>query len=251
MERTGARPGVPLRAVRAAVFTTLCVTLSTTSHVLLTRTPVALSTLVPVGAAVFALAYVLADRERGFRHIAGLLVPVELAADTVFTTGQHTCYGQAGGPVTGPLRSVGVDLLCRGGELGTPLARDGSISPMGEAHPWLPVPPAGPAVLPWLLLIAHVAVGLLAAAWLWRGDAALEGLLRAVPACAFRPVLLLASADAAGPFPVRRQVLPVRRLPLPRPLFRLGHCVVRRGPPLPVQRGSTTARTKGIGTGSR
>ncbi|MFH8343321.1 hypothetical protein [Streptomyces sp. NPDC018045] len=238
MERTGARPGAPpgapLRAARAAVFTALCVTLSAASHVLLTRTPVAPATLLPVGAAVFALAYVLADRERGFWRIAGLLVPVELAADTVFTTGQHTCYGPAGGPVTGPLHSVGVDLLC-GGEPGTPLAREGGLShalrAMAAAHPGLPVPPAGSPALPWLLLAAHIAVGLLAAAWLWRGDAALARLLRAVPAFAFRPLLLAAAADATGPYPAHRRIRPVRLLPLLRPLPRLGHCVVRRGPP--------------------
>ncbi|MEU2791930.1 hypothetical protein [Streptomyces sp. NPDC007100] len=228
MERTGARPGAPsggqLRAVRAALFTALCLTLSASSHVLLSRTPVALSMLLPVGAAVFALAYVLADRERGYGHIAGLLVPVELAADTVFTTGQHACYGQAGGPVTGPLRSVGVDLLCSGGELGTPLART-------AAHLGVPAPPAGPALLPWLLLAAHVSVGLLASAWLWRGDAALGRLLRAVAALAFRPLLLVSAA--AVPSAVRRRARPVL-LPRSRPLHRLGHTVVRRGPPRPV-----------------
>ncbi|RSO06435.1 hypothetical protein DMH18_28240 [Streptomyces sp. WAC 06783] len=228
MERTGARPGapsgVPLRAVRAAVFAALCLTLSAASHVLLTRTPVALTTLVPVGVAVFALAYALADRERGFRHIAGLLVPVELAADTVFTSGQHTCYGQGGGPVTGPLRSVGVDLLCGGGDLGA-----GSSPPLRAMED----APEGAAVLPWLLLVAHIAVGLLAAAWLWRGDAALDRLLYAVRACAFRPLRLVAAASAAGPCAARRRVRPLRPLPRPRPLPRLGHCVVRRGPPRP------------------
>ncbi|MFH8410609.1 hypothetical protein ACH4FX_38445 [Streptomyces sp. NPDC018019] len=242
MERTGARPGAPsggqLRAVRAASFTALCVTLAASSHVLLSRTPVALSTLVPVAAVVFALAYAPAGRQRGFRHIAGLLVPVELAADTVFTTGQHACYGQAGGPVTGPLHSVGVALLCSGGGLGTPLARHGGAShalrTLGEAHPGLPVPPAGSAMIPWLLLVAHIAVGLLAAVWLWRGEAALERLLRAVPAFAFRPLLLATATSAVGPFALCRRVRPVHPLPRLRPLPRLGHCVVRRGPPRPV-----------------
>ena len=61
-----------------------------------------------VAVTVFALAYALAGRERGFGRIAALLIPLELAADTVFTTGQHVCYGRAGGPVAGPLpRSAG------------------------------------------------------------------------------------------------------------------------------------------------
>lgn len=110
MERTGARPGAPpgghLRAVRAGLFTALCLTPSASSHVLLSRTPVALS-----------------------------------------------------------------------------------------------------ALLPWLL--------------------------RTVAALAFRP-LLPVSAAAAAPAAVRRRARPVHLLPRSRPLHRLGHSVVRRGPPRPV-----------------
>ena len=72
--------------------------------------------LAAAAAAVFLIAYALAGRrERGFGRIAALLIPLELAADTVFTTGQHVCYGRAGGPVAGPLRSVGFDVLCGDG----------------------------------------------------------------------------------------------------------------------------------------
>ena len=69
------------RALRAALFTVLAVTLSTTSHVLLSGAPLPLPTVALVGATVFALAWSLAARERGFGRIAALLVPLELAAD--------------------------------------------------------------------------------------------------------------------------------------------------------------------------
>src|SRR5690349_4434904 len=116
--------GIQLRAVRAALFTALVVTLSSASHVLLSQVPLPVNTVAAVAAAVFAAAYALAGRERGFARIAGLLIPLELAADTVFTTGQHVCYGRAGGPVAGPLRSVGWDLLCGSNtQVGTPLVR--------------------------------------------------------------------------------------------------------------------------------
>ena len=69
-------------------------TLTTASHVLLSRAPLPLNTVAAIAAAVFVLAYALAGRERGFGRIAALLVPLELAADTVFTTGQHVCYGR-------------------------------------------------------------------------------------------------------------------------------------------------------------
>ncbi|MCB5910482.1 hypothetical protein [Streptomyces pinistramenti] len=225
MQGTGvdhrARSGAGLRAVRAAVFTALCVTLSAASHVLLSRTPLPTATLAALCAAVFAAAYALTGRERGYGAVAALLVPLELAADTVLTTGQHACYGPAGGPVTGPLHSVGVDLLCRGGEWGTPLA--------GVAdRPGGPLPAA-----PWLLLAGHLAAGLLAAAWLRRGDAALDRLLRAAAAEAFRP-LRTVRAPAAAPLPPRHRTRP----PGPRPraygLPLLVRCLPRRGPPAAV-----------------
>ncbi|MEU1486833.1 hypothetical protein [Streptomyces sp. NPDC005752] len=228
--------GTQMRAVRAALFTALVVTLSSASHVLLSRVPLPLTAVALLAGAVFAVAFALAGRERGFGAIAGLLVPLELAADTVFTTGQHLCYGAAGGPIAGPLRSVGVDVLCGGASgahglsgvaaVGTPLA--GVTSEGDHAAALLASP--GPAV-PWLLLAAHVTVGLLAAAWLRRGEAALSGLLRAAAAFAFRP-LLVAVAVAGG---ARRRVQPdARHAGRPHPLAParfLVHSVGRRGPP--------------------
>ncbi|WKK27636.1 hypothetical protein QZH56_27120 [Streptomyces olivoreticuli] len=221
MEGTGVR----LRALRATFFTALCVTLSAASHVLLSRTPLPVSTVAVLSAAFFAIAYALADRERSYGRIASLLVPLELTADTVFTTGQHACYGRAGGPIAGPLHSIGVDLVCHGGGFGTPLAR---MAAQGGT-----APAADSAALPWLLLACHITVGLLAAAWLRRGEVALARLLRAVAAFAFRPLLLaVAALAAAARGPHRAPVRPARRVPPPRALPLLVHSVVRRGPPL-------------------
>ncbi|MER0479307.1 hypothetical protein ABR737_13310 [Streptomyces sp. Edi2] len=225
--RPAAAPGVQLRALRAALFTALCTALSTASHVLLSHHPLPPAPVVAICAGIFAAAYALTGRERGFGAVAALLVPLELAADTVFTAGQHTCYGPAGGPVTGPLHSVGVELLCRGGTWGTPLAR-------AAAHPGAPLPPAVPAAAPWLLLAAHVAVGLLAAAWLHRGDAALDALLRAAAAGAFRPLRTAVAVRTTAPAPPRRLIRPLHPLPPARPLPLLVHCVRRRGPPRPA-----------------
>ncbi|MEE4423983.1 hypothetical protein [Streptomyces bugieae] len=235
MQATGVRPGarpagapaVQLRVVRAALFTALCTTLSAASHVLLSHAPLPPAAVAAICAGVFAAAYPLTGRERGYRAVAGLLVPLELAADTVFTAGQHTCYAPPGGPLAGPLHSVGVDLLCRNGELGTPLARL-------AAHPGGPLPPAVPAAAPWLLLAAHLTVGLLAAGWLHRGDTALDALLRAAAAATFRPLLTAAAVAAAALLPPRRRVRPLHPLPPARPLPLLVHCVRRRGPPRPA-----------------
>ncbi|MER6627138.1 hypothetical protein ABT301_02660 [Streptomyces sp. NPDC000987] len=255
--------GTPLRAVRAAVFTALVVTLSTTSHVLLSRVPLPLNTVAAVAAAVFTAAYALAGRERGFGRIAAALVPLELAADTVFTTGQHLCYGRAGGPVAGPLRSVGFDVLCGNRtEVGSPLAEITS----GAKHlheGWRPgdgwaasgakrlhegwrlgdgwadggadrlavlLAHADPATA-WLLLGAHVGVGLLAAAWLRRGERALAQSLRAVAATTFRPLLLAVAAVAVRPADAQGRLRrPVRRSAVVRDRL-LVHSLGRRGPP--------------------
>ncbi|MFF8730804.1 hypothetical protein ACF073_30645 [Streptomyces sp. NPDC015171] len=216
--------GIQLRAVRAALFTAFVVTLSTASHVLLSRTPLPLATVGAVAAGVFATAYALAGRERGFGRIAALLIPLELAADTVFTTGQHACYGRTGGPVAGPLRTVGLDVLCDG-PVGTPLARmAGGPEPAGAllAH-------TSP-VAAWLLLAVHIGVGLLAAAWLRRGERALTQLLRAVGATTFRPLLLAVAVVAVRPLPARRTPRPAPDRATARDRL-LVHSLGRRGPP--------------------
>ncbi|MBR8641171.1 hypothetical protein KEF29_22250 [Streptomyces tuirus] len=221
--------GTQLRAVRAALFTAVVVTLSTASHVLLSRVPLPMGTVAAVTAAVFVIAYALAGRERSFGRIAALLIPLELAADTVFTTGQHACYGRAGGPVAGPLRSVGLEVLCGGGEVGTPLADLAGAT--GTDRLAAVIAHADPATA-WLLLGAHVGVGLAAAVWLRRGERALAQLLRAVTATTFRPLLLAVAAVTVERAPAGRR-LPARaadRTPTARDLV-LAYSLGRRGPP--------------------
>ncbi|MEU2270810.1 hypothetical protein ABZ568_31265 [Streptomyces olindensis] len=221
--------GIQLRAVRAALFTAVVVTLSTASHVLLSRAPLPLGTVAAVAAAVFLIAYALAGRERSFGRIAALLIPLELAADTVFTTGQHACYGRAGGPVAGPLRSVGLDVLCGGGEVGTPLARMAGAT--GTERLAAVVAHADPATA-WLLLGAHIGVGLVAAVWLRRGERALAELLRAVAATSFRPLLLAVAAVTSQRRPAGHRLppRPADHTPTARDLV-LAYSLGRRGPP--------------------
>ncbi|MDX3798681.1 hypothetical protein [Streptomyces sp. AK04-3B] len=221
--------GTRLRAVRAALFTAFVVTLSTASHVLLSRAPLPLNTVAAVAAAVFALAYALAGRECGFGRIAAWLIPLELAADTVFTTGQHVCYGRAGGPVAGPLASFGWDVLCGDGtRVGTPLAQvAGGPGPTGLGGHLAHVYPAAA----WLLLAAHICVGLIAAAWLRRGERALVQLLRAATATTFRPLLIAVAAVTVRRAPATRRLpRPARRAATARERL-LVHSLGRRGPP--------------------
>ncbi|MFC4468170.1 hypothetical protein ACFPH6_27150 [Streptomyces xiangluensis] len=224
--------GTQLRAVRAALFTALVVTLSVASHVLLSRAPLPLATVAALTAAVFVITYAMAGHERGFGRIAALLIPLELAADTLFTAGQHACYGKAGGPVAGPLRSVGLDFLCAG-EVGTPLARvtnDGDSAAAFLAN-------ADPAAA-WLLLAAHLCVGLLAAVWLRRGERALAQVLCAAVASTFRPLLIAVATVTVRPAPVHRLPRPARRTSAPRSHFFV-HSLGRRGPPCSLVPAST------------
>ncbi|MXM62909.1 hypothetical protein GR925_05475 [Streptomyces sp. HUCO-GS316] len=223
--------GTRLRALRAALFTAVVVTLSAAAHVLLSRAPLPLNTVAAIAVAVFVVAYALAGRERGFGRIAALLIPLELAADTVFTTGQHVCYGKAGGPVAGPLRSVGFDVLCAGGtDVGTPLAR---VTGTDTDRIAALVAHADPGIA-WLLLGAHVGVGLLAAAWLRRGERALAQVLGAMAATTFRPLLLAVAAVTVRDTPVvRRPAHPGGRTTAARDRI-LVHSLGRRGPPCPV-----------------
>ncbi|MCF3173226.1 hypothetical protein IPZ61_07840 [Streptomyces sioyaensis] len=207
-----------LRALRAALFTALCVTLSAASHVLLSRMPLPPATVAALCVAVFVIAYALAGPERGYWRIASLLVPLELAADLVFSFGQHSCYGEAGRPVAGPLRSLGVDLLCGGNPVGTPLAASPEESPSPVAT-WC------------VLLAAHLLIGLLAAGWLRRGEAALHQLLGAVAGFAFRPLLIAVAVIGATAAPRRPAPAPIRAGHLVGADPLLVHCVVRRGPP--------------------
>ncbi len=217
--------GTQLRVLRAALFTALVVTLSAASHVLLSQAPLPLTTVAAVAAGVFVLAYLLAGRERGYWRIAALLIPLELAADTVFTTGQHVCYGAAGGPVAGPLRALGLDVLCGGGEVGASLAQvTGGQRPAAEL-----LASADPATA-WLLLGAHLGVGLLAAGWLRHGESALTQLVRAVGAFAFRPLLIAFAVVLAPRAATRRTPRPAPRTPS-APIRLLTHSVGRRGPP--------------------
>ncbi|MFE0776580.1 hypothetical protein, partial [Streptomyces sp. NPDC058861] len=216
--------GTQLRALRAAFFTALVVTLSVASHVLLSGVPLPVGAVVPVAAAVFAVAYALAGRERGLGPIAGLLVPLELAADTFFTSGQTACYGPAGGPVAGSLRAVGVEVFC-GGAVGAPLP---GVAAPESVHAAALVSSPDPA-LPWLLLLAHVGVGFSAACWLRGGERALARLVGAVEAFAFRPLLLVAALFRAGGPAPRRARRPEGRPPGARPPL-LRHTVGGRGP---------------------
>ncbi|EFE73836.1 predicted protein [Streptomyces filamentosus NRRL 15998] len=76
-----------------------------------------------------------------------------------------------------------------------------------------------------------MAVGLLDAAWLRRGEAALAGLVRAAALLAFRPLLTAVAVVRAGVRAATRRSRPAGRPHPPLTARFLVHCVGRRGPP--------------------
>lgn len=215
--------GTGIRVVRAAVFTALCVALSTGTHVLLSGVPLPLPSVVAVFSAVFAIAYLLAGQERRFPHIAAVLLPLQVAADTLFTTGQAACFGERG-PVAAS-RFSGMDLFCVGGDFGTPLAR---LVAGGEST----AAAGADTGAGWLLLGTQLLIGLFAACWLRRGEAAVARLLRAA-AATFRPLLIAVRASARPAADTCHPAHGTTRGPAPAApaLPLLTHSVVRRGPP--------------------
>jgi hypothetical protein len=128
-----------------------------------------------------------------------------------------------------PLHSVGLDVLCSGGKVGTSFT---GVTGTGTDRVAALLAHADPATA-WLLLGAHVSVGLLAAAWLRRGERALAQLLGAVAAATFRPLLIAVAAVTVRLAPVRRAARCVYRITTVRTRL-LVHSLGRRGPPRPV-----------------
>lgn len=167
--RSGAGALRAVRLCRAAVFALLCVALSAAGHAWAAGAAVPFSTAVSALVAVAAVAWVVADRERG---------PV----------------GIGGGLLTGQV----------------------------VLHLWFGAGHGGHAGM----LPAHALAALICGVWLWRGERALFGLVRALRTRIALPLPLpVAVVAAPGVAP--------GVYPGPPPLrgVRLRHALSRRGPP--------------------
>ncbi|WP_316519814.1 hypothetical protein [Kitasatospora brasiliensis] len=211
--------GPVTRTLRAAVFAALVVLLAGLGQVLVTGRALPVGPMLLASAAVFAVAFALAGRERGYPAIAAVFLPLELAAGALFDLAQSSC------PSLPPGAGHGLQpLLCGGGSLGGFLLGHGVSPQVGVL----------------LLVLLHTVIALAGAYWLRRADAALCCLTGAVrmlggflhrhlPAAARWLRLLVA------PLPAR----PVARVPFPRASRTLVPAedvvvrpAVRRGPPV-------------------
>ncbi len=189
---------------------------------------------------VFASAYLLGGRRRGFPVIAGLMLAGQC--------GLHALFNLTQGPTAadGWVRFVGRATAAIG-ELAHPhVAADPAWAqmpmPPGMSMPGMPMPATGSSAaastmaMPamghglWGMLAAHLLAGLVCSWWLARGEARVFGLLLALVMAAFAPLRLTLAAFRTRA--LRRCGAPVEaRERRTRYALALTHSVVRRGPP--------------------
>ncbi|MFE3600997.1 hypothetical protein ACFXP3_32735 [Streptomyces sp. NPDC059096] len=227
--------GSPLRAVRAAAFAAVCVTLTAVGHALAARSSGASGHEVPTAVllAAFAVtacaAWLAGGRRRGAGSIgAGLLTGQGLLhlvlagalpyGPTVSRHAPHAGTGAGAGTGSGAGMGAGMEMGAAAEPGGAPAL--GLRLALGELFGGSPV-----------MLTAHLLAAAVCALWLARGEAALFRLAHTVGAFAFTPLRLLLAAVVPPAAP---------RLIRPRPgaarvrRFRgvvLAHTVSRRGPP--------------------
>lgn len=218
----------PLRALRAAVFAVVCVTLAAVGHSSMSAHQLPAPALLGALAATAVAAWAAAGRRRGTPTIAGAMLVVQGALHLLFSmTGAHPA-AQA----VGDAKAATHTHAMTGGHPSM-----GSMNPMASMNPVesMPMSPGGP-MSPTVMdsgvgmLAVHLIAALLCGLWLAHGEAAFFTLAEAALAYAFTPLRLLFArvrVPDAPRGPVRR---PRGNAHRPHTVV-LAHTVSRRGPP--------------------
>ncbi|MFF2061063.1 hypothetical protein ACFVWZ_04535 [Streptomyces sp. NPDC058200] len=210
----------PMRALRAAAFAAVCVTLAAVGHSFTSGHEIPPGALLAAFGVTGGVAWLASGRRRGVRSIGAGLLTVQGALHLLF----------AGAPPYG-LSAAPHDPHAAGGtamSMGSGMSMDPGAGPEGE--------PAALAALvdgPAAMAAAHLLAAAVCALWLARGEAALFRLTHALGALAFTPLRLLLTPVGLPAAP--RLVRPVPGAPAPH-RFRgvvLAHTLSRRGPPAP------------------
>ncbi|POX54876.1 hypothetical protein [Streptomyces sp. Ru72] len=253
-----ARAGGDLRILRAAVFAAVCVVLAAAGHGLASCATVPLWTLGAGLLGVFAVAALLAGRERSLPGIAAVLAVGQVVLHTLFGLGQHSgaMASKAMSTADAALVARAAHLVC-GATAATispahaqKILSDARLTTAADTaaahHPADALSAAGSwwSVLPSLpMLLGHL-LAAVAAGWvLRRGDMALLRLMRLSAHGAAEGALVrslrssfalarallagLPGAPDAGPRAPRTGFL----LPHKPRTTTLQHTVIRRGPP--------------------
>ncbi|MEV0411624.1 hypothetical protein AB0I68_12700 [Streptomyces sp. NPDC050448] len=212
------------RAVRAAVFAATCVLLASLAHVLMTGTAVPWWVMAAASVATGALAWFLAEHERGLLAVASATVAVQAVLHTGFSLAQAAARPAASaGPSSGRPPPGAAGHVHHAVPMVT-----GSGTPMAMPMP-MPMPVQRGSVSSAGMLAAHLLAALLCGLWLAYGERGAFRVLRAVAGLLLvplRPVFRL-------PAPPDRPRLRARRdggTRRPRGLL-LVHAITSRGPP--------------------
>jgi hypothetical protein len=154
--------------LRAVVFAALSVLLSTGARLVVTGQPVPLDIAGLAFGASLGVALILFAGERRYWAIVAVMLPLQVSLNALFNAGQQSCPPVAGASATSSGWNV---LACGGGSI-----RPGLLGLTQAPHALVSVT-GGEALL---LLVVHLALALVAAWWLRRGEAALFAVLRTV-----------------------------------------------------------------------
>ncbi|MGW4163708.1 hypothetical protein [Streptomyces sp. NPDC004788] len=226
-------PRSPLRALRAALFAAVCVTLAAVGHSSMSAHSVPVSSLLTAFAVTTALAWAAAGRRRGPVALVPGLAAVQGVLHLIFGAGESGGGAAAAGHMAGMAGMAGMAHMT--GVTGTAHAMP---LPMGGGMDMGPGSGSGAA-----MLAAHALAALACGLWLARGEAALFALARTAGALALAPLrIALAAVRLLVPVPPRlRPVRPRAHARVPRGVL-LAQAVSRRGPPRPP-----ASRAKALG----
>lgn len=237
----------PLRALRAALFAVVCVSLAAVGHSSMSAHQLPALALLGAFAGTAAAAWAAAGRRRGAPTIAGALFALQGGLHLLFSAaGSH--LGDTGHrPTTHPHHTTMTGSTGMHATHGAATTPDATTAQAAGHAPALPAPTAPlpdpspldldlvlvPALAPGAgMLAVHLLAALLCGLWLAHGEAAFFTLARAALAYAFTPLRLL-SARVRVPDAPRLPVRRARRAAHRPHTVVLAHALSRRGPPRP------------------
>lgn len=223
----------PLRAVRAALFAVVCVTLAAVGHSSMSAHQLPALTLLGAFAVTGAAAWAAAGRRRGAPTIAGALFGLQGALHLLFSLAGSRA-GDTGHPATAPQATTamhGMDGMHAMHTMHAMHGTAGADGTVGMAGPHdLSATAAMFMDMSTGMLAAHLLAALLCGLWLAHGEAAFFTLARAALAYAFTPLRLLLARAQVTDAP-RRPVRRARRGAHRPHTVVLAHTLSRRGPP--------------------
>ncbi|WP_327351413.1 hypothetical protein [Streptomyces sp. NBC_01304] len=209
------------RAVRAGVFSAVCVLLASLGHLLMTGTIVPCWTLIAGALFIGAGAWSLGGRERGPAMVVMLTLAAQAALHLAFSL-SRTAVGGAPGPQGHGAHDVPFTAVGALGALGHDMSATSMSALAMNGMPTDGIPVGG-------MFAAHVLAALLSGLWLAHGERATFRILRAVAGWLGAPlrVLFLIAPLPRGP---RLRMRRARAAHILRPLL-LVHTLTSRGPP--------------------